>query len=127
MFTMIMMFYLTSAMSVQTYILYIWICRCATCLKKGFCGHCFFVEHHNHDKHPCVQNVGLYTHCRGQVEHHNHDEHHDPTPIPESVDVRSLSSISDNRRPFIRRGRPSHSFMTRSLELYICNLCWEVV
>ena len=82
-----------AAMHPQTHILYKWICLCATGMEKGFCAHCFFVEHHKHD------------------------DQHNPTQIPESVDQRSLSAMSQNNRPFIRRGRPSNSLMSRSLDV----------
>jgi len=82
-----------AAMQPQTHILYKWICLCTIGMEKGFCAHCFFVEHHKHN------------------------DHHIPTPIPESVDQRSLSAMSHNNRPFIRRGRPSNSVMSRSLDV----------
>ena len=81
-----------AAMDPQKHILYKWICLRFTCLDKGFCAHCFFVEHHNHG------------------------DDDSPTPIPESVDVRSLSAMSDNTRTFIRRGRPSSTYMSSRLE-----------
>ena len=82
-----------AAMQPQTHILYKWICLCTIGMEKGFCAHCFFVEHHKHN------------------------DHHIPTPIPESVDQRSLSAMSHHNRPFIRRGRPSNSVMSRSLDI----------
>jgi len=70
-----------NAMSRQTDILYKWCCMCDVGLDKGFCSHVFFCEHQS-----------------------------GTSPIPESVQVRSLTRT--NRR----RGRPATELMSGALD-----------
>ena len=80
-----------ASMNPQQHILYKWICLCPTSLDVGFCAHVFFVEHHDHN------NTG------------------NATPIPESVQVRSLVTMNSDNHSFRRRGRPRSVLMTGAL------------